>query len=346
METVPGSFHFSSLQKTTGNVFDWELTDGVTNSRATSGSVTLRAGPGTPDSFHYMSHPIPSETVEVIPANSNSLPLDTIPYWKTITGGKIRVVRNSRPSYHLNLGKFDDGSNSVEDGVIIVTQNGRKVSTDSSFGEGTQLRVTLRSEKNHLFEGWQGNLPFDLNAPNALPRERSFMVTMDRDITLKAHFSSYAPASPSHLEESFLIDFTPQNTNEFGDVVPGAANPPHRMFFGDFSPNSDEGAISGDQETGQDIEGDGVGDNFSGRVSYAPDGPLNGLFRVFELSANLSSDPEDSVPAWGGEMEIFLQFEKPGNNRESGSYLILRGDGSMEQGLWESSKIRKPFSLQ
>ena len=94
-----------------------------------------------------------------------------------------------------------------------------------------------------------------------------------------------------------------------------------------------------------DANGDGQADILDGKVVFESGGARDGLFRVSNAKVDFSGDNWGAIDAWGGEFEIALEFDKPGPNLESGTYLIMRGDGSTEQGVWTAPQVRKPFSI-
>ena len=316
----------------TGNGYTWEVTEGVTNGRGTSGTVALRVGPKTPGLFHYVSRPLPTSTF----ASPDSM---------NVRGGLITVLRETRPSFRLTIAKFDDGSNVVDDSEIIVTKNGHPVDLNTTFPAGTLLRVTLIAGKEHRFEGWEGDLPEDFPALVNLPKETSFVVKMDRHRTIKARFSPYAPPTVTHLKNAFAITFQPQTADEFGEPLAGPTLPSYGILFGSFSPTTGEGIISTGIPQAMDANGDGQADILDGKVVFESGGARDGLFRVSNAKVDFSGDNQGLVDAWGGEFEIALEFDKPGPNLESGTYLIMRGDGSTEQGVWTAPLVRKPFSI-
>ena len=261
----------------TGNGYTWEVTEGVTNGRGTSGTVALRVGPKTPGLFHYVSRPLPTSNLAV-PDSMNA------------RGGLITVLRETRPSFRLTIAKFDDGSNAVDDSEIIVTKNGHPVDLNTTFPAGTLLRVTLIAGKEHRFEGWEGDLPEDFPALVNLPKETSFVVKMDRDRTIKARFSPYAPATVTHLKNAFAITFQPQTADEFGEPLAGPTLPSYGILFGSFSTATGEGIISTGIPQAMDANGDGQADILDGKVVFESGGARDGLFRISNAKVDFSGD--------------------------------------------------------
>ena len=66
--------------------------------------------------------------------------------------------------------------------------------------------------------------------------------------------------------------------------------------------------------------------------------------------AILSDGDGTPVPIWGqpgqpGGMELSFLFEKPNGKKEQGAYVMLKNDGTQEQGDFGSDQIRKDFTL-
>jgi hypothetical protein len=92
-----------------------------------------------------------------------------------------------------------------------------------------------------------------------------------------------------------------------------------------------------------DANGDGQADILDGKVVFESGGARDGLFRVSNAKVDFSGDNQGLVDAWGGEFEIALEFDKPGPNLESGTYLIMRGGRKHRAGSLDRAPSKKTF---
>ena len=53
----------------------------------------------------------------------------------------------------------------------------------------------------------------------------------------------------------------------------------------------------------------------------------------------------EKVEPWGGNMEMSIVFQKDNGGKETGNFVMFKDDATVDQGGWESEKVRKDFSL-
>ena len=301
----------------------WDSKDDVNNSGATVGKIIIKVDEKTPDTLKYKSGK------------------------KDDVGGVIKIKQNKTPSYRLTMAEFDDGLNNVDGANIVVTKNGQPVNLDEPFEKGTRLRVSLKPKEGFIFEGWQGDLPTDANG--TLPSDETFVISMDQDRTLKAYFSKYAP-DPRDFLNQFEFIMAAKQADEFGQPIPGADGPSYGLVF-----TLDAGGVAADGTSGQmgvqpignqpDLDGDGKSDVITGRFIFDQINENQGVFQAVSPMAILSSGDGTPEPIWGGGMELSFLFEKPNGKKEQGAYVMLKNDGTQEQGDFGSDQIRKDFTL-
>ena len=301
----------------------WDSKDDVNNSGATSGKIIVKVDEKTPEKLKYKSGK------------------------KENVGGVIKIKQNKTPSFRLTIAEFDDGLNNLDAANIVVTKNGQPVSLEEPFEKGTRLRVSLKPKDGYIFEGWQGDLPTDANG--TLPSDKTFVIPMDKDRTLKAYFTKYAP-DPRDFLDKFEFIMQANQADEFGQPIPGATGPNYMLIF-----TLDQGGVASDGTSGEmavqpignepDFDGDGKSDVVTGRFSFDQINENQGVFQAVNPMAILSSGNGIPTPIWGGGMELSFLFEKPNGKKEQGAYVMLKNDGTQEQGGFGSDKIRKDFTL-
>jgi hypothetical protein len=262
-------------------------------------------------------------------------------------GGEIEVKQDPKPSYRLTIAQYDDGSNNVDGADIRVFKNGQEVSLDEPFEEGTRLRVQLDPSDEFIFEGWQGDLPADAN--RSFSQDRTFVVTMDQDRTLKAYFSTLSPDDPRDFLDSIEFFIQAKEVDEFGQET-GGSKPPYAIVF-----EVDREGISEDGTSGSitivsngpdfDEPADGVSDRVEGRFIFEQTNEAEGVFQIVEARAKLSSTNQWSQ-IWGGGMDMSILFRKDGaTSGEAGQFVMIKNDGTTEQGDWDADEIREDFTL-
>ena len=262
-------------------------------------------------------------------------------------GGEIEVMQDPKPSYRLTIAQYDDGSNNVDGADIRVFKNGQEVSLDEPFEEGTRLRVQLDPSDEFIFEGWQGDLPADAN--RSFSQDRTFVVTMDQDRTLKAYFSTLSPDDPRDFLDRIEFFIQAKEVDEFGQET-GESKPPYAIVFEVDSEGVSEDGTSGSitiVSNGPDFDepADGVSDRVRGRFIFEQTDEAEGVFQIVQAEAKLSSTNQWSE-IWGGGMEMSILFRKDGaTSGEAGQFVMIKNDGSTEQGDWDADEIREDFSL-
>ena len=262
-------------------------------------------------------------------------------------GGVIEVKQDPKPSYSLTIAQFDDGSNNVDGAEIKVFKNGQEVTLDGPFEEGTRLRVQLDPNEEFVFEGWQGDLPEDAN--RSFSEDQTFVITMDQDRILKAYFSTLAPDDPRDFLDRIEFFIQAKEVDEFGAET-GEVKPPYAIVF-----EVDQGGVSEDGTSGSitivsngpdfDEPADGLSDRVEGRFIFEQTDEAEGIFRIVQSTALLSSSGQ-RVDIWGGGMEMNIIFRKEGSaSGEAGQFVMFKEDGSTEQGDWDAEQIREDFSL-
>ena len=262
-------------------------------------------------------------------------------------GGEIEVKQDPKPSYRLIITEYDDGSNNVDGADIRVFKNGQEVSLEEPFEEGTRLRVQLDPSDEFIFEGWQGDLPADAN--RSFSQDRTFVVTMDQDRTLKAYFSTPAPDDPRDFLDTFDIKVAAQQADEFGRPIMGADGPSYTLRFAAYPDGMQEDGSWGymtviPSGNFPDFDEDGQADTVVALFTFEQIDETSGSFQAIQPYATLSGSGE-TVEVWGGGMELSFTYQKPNGKKEAGAYVILKNDGSTEQGDWDSDQIREDFSL-
>jgi hypothetical protein len=262
-------------------------------------------------------------------------------------GGEIEVKQDPKPSYRLIITEYDDGSNNVDGADIRVFKNGQEVSLDEPFEEGTRLRVQLDPSDEFIFEGWQGDLPADAN--RSFSQDRTFVITMDQDRTLKAYFSTPAPDDPRDFLDTFDIKVAAQQADEFGRPITGADGPSYTLRFAAYPDGMQEDGSWGymtviPSGNFPDFDEDGQADTVVALFTFEQIDETSGSFQAIQPYATLSGSGE-TVEVWGGGMELSFTYQKPNGKKEAGAYVILKNDGSTEQGDWDSDQIREDFSL-
>jgi len=262
-------------------------------------------------------------------------------------GGVIKVKQDPKPSYRLTLAEFDDGSNNVDGADIKVFKNGQEVSLEEPFEEGTRLRVELTPSDDYIFEGWEGDLPEDAN--RSLSKDQTFVLTMDRDRTLKAYFSTPAPDDPRDFLDDYDIKVAAQQADEFGQPIEGADGPSYTLRFSAFPGGMNEDGYWGYMRVipkgdFPDFDGDGTADEVISFFTFEQIDETSGSFQAINPMATFSSD-NTTQEVWGGGMELSFTYQKPSGDKEAGAYVILKNDGTSEQGGWDADNLRKNFSL-
>ncbi len=262
-------------------------------------------------------------------------------------GGEIEVIQDPKPSYALTIAQYDDGSNNLDGAEIKVFKNGQEVSLEEPFEEGTRLRVQLEPKDEFIFEGWQGDLPADAN--RSLSKDKTFVVTMDQDRTLKAYFSTLAPDDPRDFLDRIEFFIQAKEVDEFGQET-GGSKPPYAIVF-----EVDKEGISEDGTSGSitivsngpdfDEPADGQSDYVEGRFIFEQTDDAEGVFQIVQSTAVLSSNGQ-KVDVWGGGLEMSILFRKDGaTSGEAGQFVMIKNDGSTEQGDWDAEQIRDDFSF-
>jgi len=82
-----------------------------------------------------------------------------------------------------------------------------------------------------------------------------------------------------------------------------------------------------------------------GRFIFEQTDEAEGVFQIVQAKARLSSTNQWSE-IWGGGMEMSILFRKDGaTSGEAGQFVMIKNDGSTEQGDWDADEIREDFSL-
>ena len=222
------------------------------------------------------------------------------------------------------------------------------MSLDEPFEEGTRLRVDLKPSDDYVFEGWEGDLPEDAN--RSFSQDRTFVLTMDRDRTLKAYFSTPAPDDPRDFLDDYDIKVAAQLADEFGQPIEGADGPSYTLRFSAFPGGMDSAGNWGymrviPEGDFPDFDGDGTADQVLAFFTFEQIDETSGSFQAINPMATLSSD-NTTQSVWGGGMELSFTYQKPDGDKEAGAYVILKNDGTSEQGGWDGDKIRKDFTLE
>jgi hypothetical protein len=93
-----------------------------------------------------------------------------------------------------------------------------------------------------------------------------------------------------------------------------------------------------------DFDGDGTADQVISFFTFEQIDETSGSFQAINPMATFSSD-NTTQEVWGGGMELSFTYQKPNGDKEAGAYVILKNDGTSEQGGWDADNLRKDFSL-
>ena len=94
-----------------------------------------------------------------------------------------------------------------------------------------------------------------------------------------------------------------------------------------------------------DFDEDGIGDEVLATFIFDQIDETSGSFQAITPMATLSSTRE-LQEVWGGGVELSFTYRKPDGDKEAGAYVMLKNDGTSEQGGWDGDKIRKDFTLE
>ena len=94
-----------------------------------------------------------------------------------------------------------------------------------------------------------------------------------------------------------------------------------------------------------DEPADGQSDYVEGRFIFEQTDDAEGVFQIVQSTAVLSSNGQ-KVDVWGGGLEMSILFRKDGaTSGEAGQFVMIKNDGSTEQGDWDAEQIRDDFSF-
>ena len=162
-------FYFSTDSSGGGNSYLGEITIGVTNSKATSGVVTLTIDEDTPSLFYYYCgvHSGMGAAIQVI--DNSGLIADAN---ATSTTADANGSYVAQANFSLN-----------QQSLSLTAGTGGSVSGAGTYGYGSQVAIVAAPNPGYVFESWSGNGATDSNAS-------STTVSMTADRNLTANFEA------------------------------------------------------------------------------------------------------------------------------------------------------------
>ena len=196
MSEQPFYISTNSQADASGN-FEGELTENVTNSRATTDIITLITDDNTPDTLYYHSGGSAGNggMVRVFDPEEILTSPNTNP---TVLGGlaDAAILANYRLQHY-------------ELSAISFPSYGGVVNGTGDFEWGTEASLTAVPNTNYTFIGWSG-------VPEGEENSNPITITIEDDTTVTANFSYLGPAT-----HELTIEVTPPNsgsTTGAGDV--------------------------------------------------------------------------------------------------------------------------------
>ncbi len=185
--TTNHPFYISADSSGGGNSYLGEYLDGVTNSRATSGTVTLSVNENTPDTLFYYCGLHAGMGSQI-----------------TIIDGTGLVGDENATSTHANaIASYAIQARfALANRVLSLTAGtGGNVSGSGAFAHGTNASISATPNPGYLFSSWSGEGTTDANASTTL-------VAMSADRSLTANFEpvvhTLTVASPSEAQGSVI----------------------------------------------------------------------------------------------------------------------------------------------